>query len=76
MLIQPRVGTSSTLWGRIWPKATTATTSGSKAFNWSTASWDLKFSGWYTGMPFSRASSFTGEAVSFMPRFLGRSGWV
>src|SRR5271165_2305511 len=36
----------------------------------------LIFSGWVTGKPRASAVRFTGDAVSSMPRPLGRSGWV
>src|SRR5208283_2133577 len=36
----------------------------------------LIFSGWITGRSSARAVRFTGEAVSSIPRPLGRSGWV
>ena len=50
--------------------------SGASAASSCWAASSFRVLGWKTGKLCSKATTFTGGGVSFMPRFLGLSGWV
>ncbi len=72
----PNFGISSTASGIIWPNAATTIASGDICSTSSMNSSERTVSGWWTGTPASRATCFTGEALSSRLRPAGRSGRV
>ena len=76
MLMQPYFGISSTRCGRIFPYATTIMRSGANARSCSITASSLNVCGCTTGSPTETAYAFTSEGISFIPRFLGVSGFV
>src|SRR5262249_14835989 len=74
-LMEPRLGTSSTALGSIWPKATTTATSASSSRNRSGHPGSRSRGGCRTGRPAASARCFTGESAICRPRPAGLSGW-
>ena len=75
-LMEPRVGTWSTDFGRICPKATTTATSGRNSARRPGHSGSRSRAGCTTGSPAASARTLTGGGVRRRPRCAGRSGWV
>ena len=74
--MEPWAGTSSTAFGRIWPKAATTATSARYSARRSGQPASRSRGGCSTGTAARRARRFTGEGVTARPRPAGLSGWV